>query len=153
MHHARETLRAAGYRLTPQRVAVWEAVRREGRHRTAEAITVEVQRTLPEVNVSTVYRTLELLVSLGLVQETRLAGAASYFEVAPSPVHHHFVCEGCGAVGHFDDELLEPIRRELADSDGFRASETRLTVFGLCRECQAGPAAPGSAGQAEQPSA
>jgi len=135
MHHARETLRQAGYRLTPQRVAVWEAVRRGGRHRTADEITAEVQETLPEVNVSTVYRTLELLVGLDLVQETRLGGAAGYFEVAPSPVHHHFVCERCGAVGHLDDELLEPVRSALLESDGFRVSETRMTVFGRCRDC------------------
>ncbi len=139
MHHARETIRKAGYRLTPQRVAVWEAVRRGGRHRTAEEIAAEVQQTLPEVNVSTVYRTLELLVGLELVQETRLAGVATYYEVAPSPVHHHFVCEGCGAVGHLDDGLLEPVRRELLDADGFLVSEARMTVFGLCRECRGRP--------------
>ncbi len=140
MHHARETIRKAGYRLTPQRVAVWEAVRRGGRHRTAEEIAAEVQQTLPEVNVSTVYRTLELLVGLELVQETRLAGVATYYEVAPAPVHHHFVCESCGAVGHLDDGLLEPVRRELLDADGFLVSEARMTVFGLCRDCR-GPVA------------
>jgi Fur family ferric uptake transcriptional regulator len=135
MHHARETLRQAGYRLTPQRVAVWEAVRRDGRHRTADEIAAEVQQTLPEVNVSTVYRTLELLVGLELVQETRLSGSAGYYEVALSPVHHHFVCERCGAVGHFGNELLEPVRRELLDADGFLVSAARMTVFGLCRDC------------------
>jgi Fur family ferric uptake transcriptional regulator len=136
MHHARETIRKAGYRLTPQRVAVWEAVRRGGRHRTADEIAAEVQQTLPEVNVSTVYRTLDLLVGLELVQETRLAGVATYYEVAPAPVHHHFVCKGCGAVGHLDDELLEPVRHELLDSAGFLVSEARMTVFGLCRDCR-----------------
>jgi Fur family ferric uptake transcriptional regulator len=141
MHHARETIRKAGYRLTPQRVAVWEAVRRGGRHRTAEEIAADVQQTLPEVNVSTVYRTLELLVGLELVQETRLAGVATYYEVAPAPVHHHFVCEGCGTVGHLDDGLLEPVRRELLDADGFLVSEARMTVFGLCRDCRGRAAA------------
>ena len=142
MHHARETLRNAGYRLTPQRVAVWETVRRGGRHRTAEEIAAEVQQSLPEVNVSTVYRTLELLVSLDLVQETRLTGVATYYEVAPEPVHHHYVCTRCGAVGHFSDELLDPLRLELLDSDGFGVGEARLTVFGLCRKCQEQAAAP-----------
>jgi len=142
MHHARETLRKAGYRLTPQRVAVWEAVRRGGRHRTAEEIAAEVQQTLPEVNVSTVYRTLELLVGLELVQETRLAGVATYYEVAPEPVHHHYVCTRCGAVGHFADALLDPLRKELTDSDGFSVSEARLTVFGLCRKCREQVSAP-----------
>ncbi len=139
MHHARETLRKAGYRLTPQRMAVWEAVRDGGRHRTAEEIAAEVQETLPEVSVSTVYRTLQLLVGLDLVQETRLAGVAIFYEVALSPVHHHFVCEACGAVGHLDDELLEPVRRELLDADGFDVRGVRMTVFGRCRDCR-GPA-------------
>jgi Fur family transcriptional regulator, ferric uptake regulator len=136
VHHARETLRKAGYRLTPQRVAVWEAVRRGGRHRTADEIAAEVQRTLPEVNVSTVYRTLELLVGLELVQETRLSGAAGYYEVALAPVHHHLVCERCGAVGHFGDDLLEPLRSELLESHGFRVDGVHTTVFGLCSDCQ-----------------
>jgi Fe2+ or Zn2+ uptake regulation protein len=142
MHHARETLRQAGYRLTPQRVAVWEAVRRGGRHRTAEEIAVEVQQTLPEVNVSTVYRTLELLVGLDLVQETRLAGMATYYEVAPEPVHHHYVCTRCGAVGHFADELLEPVRRELLEATDFCVGEAHLTVFGLCAACRQQVSAP-----------
>jgi len=136
MHHARETLRKAGYRLTPQRVAVWEAVRRGGRHRTAEEIAAEVQQTLPEVNVSTVYRTLELLVGLDLVQETRLAGVATYYEVAPEPVHHHSVCSRCGKVGHFADELLDPVRKELLAGADFSVHEARLTVFGLCADCR-----------------
>jgi Fur family transcriptional regulator, ferric uptake regulator len=143
MHHGRETIRKAGYRLTPQRAAVWDVVRRGGQHRTAEEIAAEVQKALPEVNVSTVYRTLELLVELELVQETRLAGVAIFYEVAPAPVHHHFVCEGCGAVGHFDDELLEPVRRRLHAADGFTVREARMTVFGRCRACQgAGEATP-----------
>ena len=135
MHHARETLRAAGYRLTPQRVAVWEAVRRDGRHRTAESIAAEVQESLPEVNVSTVYRTLELLVSLDLVQETRLAGVASYFEVAPEPTHHHFVCTHCGSVGHFGDELLTPVRDQLT-AQAFEVGRIQVTAFGLCQTCR-----------------
>ena len=65
----------------------------------------------PEVNLSTVYRTLQLLVSLDLVSETRLGTKHSYYEVAPEPVHHHFVCEKCGSVGHFADELVAPLPR------------------------------------------
>ncbi|HTX69261.1 MAG TPA: Fur family transcriptional regulator [Thermoleophilia bacterium] len=145
MHHARETLKAAGYRLTPQRVAVWEAVRREGRHRTAEAIAADVQKTLPEVNVSTVYRTLELLVGLDLVQETRLAGATTYFEVAPEPTHHHFVCSACGAVGHFGDELLAPVHDELT-TQAFEVDHIHVTAFGLCQACRRAGAAPPVAG-------
>ena len=137
MHHARATLREQGYRLTPQRTLIWEVLRDAGRHLTAEEVALEVRRTLPDVNLSTVYRTLELLVSLDLVVETRLEGAASYYEVSPEPSHHHFVCTGCGAVGHFGDALLAPVHDELGRHD-FAVGHIQVTAFGLCRDCRSG---------------
>jgi Fur family transcriptional regulator, ferric uptake regulator len=136
VHHARETLRREGYRLTPQRTLIWEVVRSHGRHMTAEEIAVEVHQKLPDVNLSTVYRTLELLVGLDLVSETRLGTSRTYFEVAPEPVHHHFVCESCGTVGHISDDLLDSLYGSLWDEQGFRATGSRTTVFGLCKGCQ-----------------
>jgi Fur family ferric uptake transcriptional regulator len=141
MHHARATLRQRGYRLTPQRTLIWEVVRGAGRHLTAEEVAAQVQETMPDVNVSTVYRTLELLVSLDLVVETRLEGSASYYEVSPEPSHHHFVCRRCGAVEHFGDDLLAPVRAELG-ARGFGVDEILVTAFGECRTCtDDGPAA------------
>jgi Fur family ferric uptake transcriptional regulator len=146
MHHARATLREKGYRLTPQRNLIWEVLRDAGRHLTAEEVAAEVRRTLPDVNVSTVYRTLELLVSLDLVVETRLDGSVCYYEVSPEPTHHHFVCTRCGAVGHFGDELLAPVHEELGERRGFAVSQIQVTALGLCGACRtaadAAPAAP-----------
>ena len=136
MHHARATLRERGYRLTPQRNLIWEVLRDAGRHLTAEEVAAEVRRTLPDVNVSTVYRTLELLVNLDLVVETRLEGSVCYYEVSPEPAHHHFVCTRCGAVGHFSDELLAPVHAELTRRQAFDVSHIQVTAFGLCRECR-----------------
>ncbi len=136
MHHARATLKERGFRLTPQRAAIWETLRAAGRHMTAEEVTGEVRARLPEVNTSTVYRTLELLVSLDLVTETRLGSTRSYYEVSPDPGHHHFVCERCGAVGHFGDELFAPLYEVLAAREGFLPTRTRAAVFGLCDRCQ-----------------
>jgi Fur family ferric uptake transcriptional regulator len=138
MHHARQTLREQGYRLTPQRNVIWEVPRDAGRHLTAEEVTAEVRTRLPDVNVSTVYRTLELLVGLGLVVETRLEGAACYYEVSPEPTHHHFVCAQCGHVGHFGDELLTPVHEALTVRHGFEVSQIQVTAFGLCRQCRSG---------------
>jgi Fur family ferric uptake transcriptional regulator len=137
MHHARQTLRDQGYRLTPQRNLIWEVLRDAGRHLTADEVTAEVRRTLPDVNVSTVYRTLELLVSLDLVVETRLEGSACYYEVSPEPTHHHFVCTQCGAVGHFSDDLLTPVHAELTRRHAFSVDQIQVTAFGVCRECRA----------------
>jgi Fur family ferric uptake transcriptional regulator len=152
MHHARATLREQGYRLTPQRNLIWEVLRDAGRHMTAEEVAAEVRRTLPDVNVSTVYRTLELLVSLDLVVETRLEGSTCYYEVSPEPTHHHFVCTHCGAVGHFSDTLLTPVHVELTQRQAFAVSQIQVTALGLCRECQAvaGAAAPSGDPQSGQ---
>ena len=148
MHHARATLREQGYRLTPQRNLIWEVLRDAGRHMTAEEVAAEVRSTLPDVNVSTVYRTLELLVSLDLVVETRLDGVAGYYEVSPEPTHHHFVCTQCGAVGHFGDELLAPVHEELGERREFAVSQIRVTALGLCRECRGAATGPETAGGA-----
>ena len=110
-----------------------------------------MRRTLPDVNVSTVYRTLELLVSLDLVVETHLEGSVCYYEVSPEPTHHHFVCTQCGAVGHFGDELLAPVHAELTQRQAFDVSQIQVTAFGLCKDCReaaqlSDDAAPGAAG-------
>jgi Fur family transcriptional regulator, ferric uptake regulator len=136
MHHARATLREQGYRLTPQRNLIWEVLRDAGRHMTADEVAAEVRRTMPDVNVSTVYRTLELLVGLDLVLATRLEGAASYYEVSPEPTHHHYVCTRCGMVGHFSDDLLAPVHEELAGRRGFEVGHIQVTAFGLCDDCR-----------------
>ena len=102
------------------------------------------------MNVSTVYRTLELLVGLDLVQEYWLGGrrrrrsARSPAGLSPPTS----VCEECGAVGHLDDGPLEPVRRELLGTQGFLVSEVRMTVFGLCADCRA-PAEPSADGRGE----
>jgi Fur family transcriptional regulator, ferric uptake regulator len=149
MHHARKKLRDHGYRLTPQRNLIWEVVRGAGRHVTAEEVTAEVRKTLPDVNVSTVYRTLQLLVGLDLVVETRLEGAACYYEVSPEPTHHHFVCTACGAVGHFGDELLAPVHDELM-TRAFEVSQIQVTAFGLCQDCRSAVHEPAQAGQPDR---
>ncbi|MEI6724970.1 MAG: Fur family transcriptional regulator [Actinomycetes bacterium] len=142
MHHARATLKEQGYRLTPQRTAVWETLRGAGGHMTAEEVAGATRLRLPGIDTSTVYRTLELLVSLGLVTETKLGSARSYFEVSPDPGHHHFVCERCGAVGHFGDELFAPLYQVLEAGDGFTPTRARATVFGVCRQCRVGAGEP-----------
>ncbi len=152
MHHARATLREQGYRLTPQRNLIWEVLRDAGRHVTADEVASEVRLTLPDVNVSTVYRTLELLVSLDLVVETRLEGSVCYYEVSPEPTHHHFVCTQCGAVGHFSDELLAPVHAELAQRQAFDVSQIQVTAFGLCRGCRGAADADAAASSAACPS-
>jgi Fur family transcriptional regulator, ferric uptake regulator len=103
-------LRAQGYRVTPQRQLVLEAVTTLG-HATPEEIAASVQQKASGVNLSTVYRTLDLLEELGLVTHTHLGHGA--------PTYH---------------SALDAER--LAVDLGFQADVRHLAVFGVCRSCQ-----------------
>ena len=135
-HHATRTLQEQGYRLTPQRTLVWDVLRAQDSHLSAEQICTQVQRTFPSVNLSTVYRTLELLVGLGLVRETHLGPGTRLFEVEEEVPHHHLVCESCGAVTHMHDEDLPGLGAALQESRGFAFREA--TIYGHCAECRRG---------------
>jgi Fur family ferric uptake transcriptional regulator len=135
-HHATQTLLNLGYRLTPQRTLVWDVLRASGGHMSAEEVCAQVQRQFPHVNISTVYRTLELLVQLHLVRETQLGPARRFYEVEEEVPHHHLVCESCGGVAHVHDEDLGDLHQTLAARQGFAAKQ--LTIFGLCADCAGG---------------
>ena len=139
-HHATRTLQELGYRLTPQRTLVWDVLRASDGHMTAEEVTQGVQAHFPHVNMSTVYRTLELLVELDLVRETRLGPGRRYFEVEEDVPHHHLVCRDCGDVQHVHDEDLGDLPARLGADHGFEQRE--VTVFGRCAACAAGGAVP-----------
>ena len=127
-------LRSRGYRLTPQRQLVLEAVGALG-HATPEDIATAVRQTASGVNISTVYRTLELLEELGLVQHTHLGHGAPTYSVASDDDHVHLVCRHCGAVQEADVELLGEAVRRLADERGFTLDVGHVALFGRCAGC------------------
>ncbi len=134
-HHATKTLQELGYRLTPQRTLVWDVLRASDGHMSAEEVCAQVQSSFPHINISTVYRTLELLVELHLVRETQLGPTRRFFEVEEEVPHHHLVCERCGSVAHVHDEDLGSLHLTLAKGQGFAAKQ--LTIFGICDTCAA----------------
>ena len=129
-------LRARGYRLTPQRQLVLEAVGKIG-HATPEEIAVEVRRTASGVNISTVYRTLELLEEIGLVRHTHLGHGAPTYSVAGDDDHVHLVCRDCEAVEEASSELVQDVVERLEQDKGFTVDVGHFVVFGRCRACAA----------------
>jgi Fur family ferric uptake transcriptional regulator len=101
-----EELRSRGYRVTPQRQLVLEAVARLD-HATPEAIAASVQQTVKGVNIS-----------------TSDAG------------HVHLVCQGCGKIDEADQEMIAPLTRALDTEHGFETNVSHLTIFGRCAECR-----------------
>ena len=138
-----DTLRASGYRVTPQRQLVLEAVTRL-EHATPEEIYADVKLTAVGVNLSTVYRTLELLEQIGLVTHTHLGHGAHRYHLAADAQHVHLVCRKCGAITQVDPAAVSSLVTALDSDYGFETDVGHLTVFGTCADCRA--AAPAAGG-------
>jgi Fur family ferric uptake transcriptional regulator len=128
-------LRTEGYRLTPQRRLVWDALRRAEGHLTAEELHGEVTRAAPDLNLASVYRTLRVLADLDLVREVHLGDGRGHWEVAHPDDAFHLVCRSCGGVEHHEGDLVENIRRHLAGGHGFTTERVELVVHGVCANC------------------
>jgi len=129
-----EKLRSRGYRLTPQREFVLRAVEHLG-HATPDEVLAEVRKESSAVNVSTVYRTLELLEELGLVRHAHITDRAPTYHSTATPPHLHTVCRSCGTVDEVPVESVGPLVESLRAERGFVTDVGHLTVFGTCRAC------------------
>ena len=130
-----DRLRSRGLRVTPQRGQVLDAVRALG-HATPEQICESV----PGVDVTTVYRTLELLEELGLVRHAHLGHGAPSYRPAEDE-HIHIVCHSCGSVVDAEPQLVDQLAADLERERGFVVDRAHFTVFGRCQGCVAGEAA------------
>ena len=124
-----------GYRLTPQRMMVLSAIENSNDHISAEEIYAQVVAKYPHVNISTVYRTLELLNRLDLVTETDLGGGRVRYHPAGKGHHHHLVCQECGKVIDLDETVLYPLKKVLLREYKFSADLRHLGIFGRCADC------------------
>lgn len=131
------TLREKGYRLTPQRELVLRAVDRLG-HATPDEVLAAVHEESQAVNISTVYRTLELLEELGLVRHNHISDRAPTYHSTAVPDHVHLVCRGCGSVTEVAPGIITPMTDTLREEYGFSTDIGHLTVFGTCRTCAGG---------------
>ena len=130
-------LRAKGYRLTPQRELVLHAVDRLG-HATPDEILGAVREESGAVNISTVYRTLELLEELGLVRHAHITDRAPTYHSAARPAHVHLVCRECKGITEVAPETVEPMTRAVRERYGFVTDVGHLSVFGTCAKCATG---------------
>lgn len=129
----RETLHRRGMRMTPQRQLVLDALLELG-HATPERVCQQVQRSTPTVNITTIYRTLELLESLGIVRHTHLGHGAPTYSVHEHR-HVHLVCHDCGDVIEAPCEVMDELRGTLRARYGFALDASHLALSGVCRNC------------------
>ena len=131
-----DKLKKLGYRLTPQRLMIVSAIENSHDHISAEEIYSQVVGKYPNVNISTIYRTLELLAQLGLVTETDLGGGRVRYHPADKGHHHHLVCQECGAVIDLHESVLSPLKDALLREYDFIADLRHLGIFGRCVKCR-----------------
>lgn len=128
-------LRSHGGRVTAARREVIAALVEADGHVTADDLAASVQRALPDVHRSTVYRTLRALERLGVVDHVHLGHGRAVYHLADDP-HQHLVCEVCGAVVEVPDGLFAPLAAELEAGYGFRIRPKHFAVLGRCRRCR-----------------
>lgn len=128
-------LRARGYRMTSQRLAILHVLHHEGTHLSPTDVYKKACKELPGLTEPTVYRTLEFLADNALVRPSYSATGHLTYEIAGSD-HHHIVCRNCGGELEVEHILLESIYRILETTSGYRSIDSHVTFFGVCPKCQ-----------------
>ncbi len=133
-------LRERGMRVTPQRIVVHRALHELDRHVTADELFDAVTDRLPNVSLPTIYATLELLETLGMVRRVQRAGTTLFDPRTES--HHHLVCTKCGSVADLELALDSgPLERAAAGAHGFEPERVEAIVHGRCARCAVAQAA------------
>jgi Fur family ferric uptake transcriptional regulator len=146
-HWHQRRFRGFGYRLTLSRQAVLKVLANTDEHLSAEEIYQRVNKIHPSSGISTVYRTLELLVELKLVHKFDFGDGRARYELNRSDKdkgyhHHHLVCVNCQRVINYTDfiddeiELLKKTEKKLSDKYNFKINKHILQFYGLCGECR-----------------
>ena len=133
---SRKTLNVAGKRVTNQRALIMEIIRQGEGHLDADEIYRRARERVPRLSLSTVYRTLQMLKKLDLVEELHFDEEHHHYEVKPSAEHHHLICLGCGRVIEFNRPLSRYIKRNIPEAKGFDIAETEVRMSGYCSKCR-----------------
>jgi len=128
-------LRRHGGRATPARRILLNTLFAGTGHRSAEELAAAVHALAPDVHLSTIYRNLEELERLGVIDSTRLGAGPATYHLA-SAAHGHLVCEKCGTMIEVPDEIFAGLVRVAGDGYGFAINPHRFAVTGRCANCR-----------------
>lgn len=136
-----ERMRGKGLRMTGQRRLLVEVLEEATEHLDADALFERARKKDPTIHRATVYRTLNRLKKLGLVDELDLmhvSGERHYYEIRPTTLHVHLVCTKCRGVEEPEGTFWENLKSRVHDESGFRPEVVRIEMAGVCARCQAG---------------
>ena len=130
-----ELLRSKGSRLTPQRLLILSAVAEGNGHIGVDEVLQHARAAYPYIDISTVYRTLNLFKRLGVVTEVAMSDGLHFELTDPRRRHHHMVCQNCGKAFDLSPSYLDEFRSRLIGEFGFKPDLDNFTVSGICSTC------------------
>ena len=141
MDYLKKKLQERQHKMTPQRQIVLQIfLDHPGEHLSAEDVHGLLRDKKSEIGLATVYRSLELLSNLGILQKMEFGDGCSRYEVnATNPSehhHHHLICTKCGKVTEFEDDLLDDLENDIEQKMGFHVENHQVKFYGICKECQ-----------------
>ena len=141
MDDLKQRLQARQHKMTPQRQTVLQVfLDHPGEHLSAEDVHGILRQGKSEIGLATVYRSLELLSELELLQKMEFGDGCSRYEVNTTDPsehhHHHLICTTCGAVTEFEDDLLDDLEADIQKKMGFHVLNHQVKFYGTCKECQ-----------------
>jgi Fur family ferric uptake transcriptional regulator len=138
----KELLRQKGLKVTSQRVRVLEVLSNSpDKHLTAEEIYEVIKVDYPEMGLATVYRTIQLLLELNLIDRINLDDGYVRYEIGnmdENPMkhhHHHLICVKCQKVFSFEDDLLDELEKRIMDHVSFQVLDHEVKLYGYCKDC------------------
>lgn len=137
----REMLKEKGLKVTQQRLLVLGIMAgHPGEHLTAEEIYDLAKQSCPEIGLATIYRTVQVLVELHIIDRVSFDDGYARYELGEEKEakhrHHHAICKSCGKVLSFEDDLLDALEAALYDRIGFTVADHEVKLFGYCKECK-----------------
>jgi len=132
----RNLLNTAGLRNTAQRALIMNIIRNGTGHLDADEVYRQAKRKQPRLSLSTVYRTLQKLKGLGLIEELHFDEAHHHYEIKPPTEHHHLLCLGCGKVIEFKYPLARLVKKNAIEAKDFEITGSEVRMTGYCANCQ-----------------
>ena len=129
-----EVLRKNGYKVTPQRLAVYKAINHNPTHPNAEAVYKILQPNYPSMSLATVYKTMEIFAKIGVVQVLQCVEDAHRYDYDTTP-HAHIRCEKCNRVIDIDMDQ-EGLRKAAVEQSGFVVNGVSISFVGICPDCR-----------------
>ncbi len=129
-------LKGSGVRVTDQRTLILKILEKEKRHLDAGEIYRRVSRRLPRISLATVYRNLNMLKNLGLINEVRFDEHHLHYELREAGEHYHLICLNCGEVIEADLPLVDYLKKNVEQAQHFRLKDVEVNISGYCNRCR-----------------